>query len=382
VSHGSKAQRVRVSLVVQMNSIQNEVVFRLKQVFLDVDVWLMGGLSILGCAIIWLTIDRTQNLYTISQVAFFLAFAVNHPHFLSSYLILYHDQKSEMFKRKTFLWAGVVVPVLLLLLISVALLRRDTFTLGWVIHAMFLLVAWHYIKQVFGCLVVTSARKKHYFTKKFRQVLLIHLYSAGAVSWLTSQVAVPGVAGGSFDFYGITYSRLNLPPVLLWLAYGVAGLTLIQMLVLARQRYRSDKSMPAVPGIAALVALYVWYIPLAMHPAFAYFIPAFHSLQYLAFVHCLKRNQSKELVSAGAVSGETNKQNTYWGFAAWSLLLGAAAFEFVPKFLDSQGWISGVGTAPFLASFLLFINIHHYFIDNVIWRADVPSVKKYLLTAN
>jgi len=28
---------------------------------------------------------------------------------------------------------------------------------------------------------------------------------------------------------------------------------------------------------------------------------------------------------------------------------------------------------------MLFINIHHYFIDNVLWRFKDPEIQKYLL---
>jgi hypothetical protein len=33
----------------------------------------------------------------------------------------------------------------------------------------------------------------------------------------------------------------------------------------------------------------------------------------------------------------------------------------------------------FFTAAMLFINIHHYFIDNVIWRFKDPEVRNYLL---
>jgi hypothetical protein len=34
----------------------------------------------------------------------------------------------------------------------------------------------------------------------------------------------------------------------------------------------------------------------------------------------------------------------------------------------------------FFTGTILFINIHHYFIDNVIWKSRDPVTKQYLLT--
>ena len=36
------------------------------------------------------------------------------------------------------------------------------------------------------------------------------------------------------------------------------------------------------------------------------------------------------------------------------------------------------GPAVFVFIFVMWINIHHYFIDNVIWRRDNEDVRKYL----
>ena len=32
----------------------------------------------------------------------------------------------------------------------------------------------------------------------------------------------------------------------------------------------------------------------------------------------------------------------------------------------------------FLFVFWIFINVHHYFLDNVMWRRENPDTKKYL----
>ena len=37
------------------------------------------------------------------------------------------------------------------------------------------------------------------------------------------------------------------------------------------------------------------------------------------------------------------------------------------------------GSQMFLFMFAIFINVHHYFLDNVMWRRENPDIAKYLL---
>jgi hypothetical protein len=64
-----------------------------------------------------------------------------------------------------------------------------------------------------------------------------------------------------------------------------------------------------------------------------------------------------------------------------SFLLGMMGFLWLPKWLDSQVSLvmseqyQALGGTIFMASFHLFINIHHYFIDNVIWTKDSRNLR-------
>ena len=59
---------------------------------------------------------------------------------------------------------------------------------------------------------------------------------------------------------------------------------------------------------------------------------------------------------------------------------GWLAFELVPNTLDNYlGTFNTWNVFFFFTAATLFINIHHYFIDNVIWRFKDPIVRRYLL---
>lgn len=351
--------------------------------YLSMDVMLMGGVSILASGLFWLAMSKRASLYQVSHIAYALAFIVNHPHFLSSYVLLYGDFRKRIFKFKRYIWAAVVVPSILLGLLAFALVTSNANIMAHIITSMFFFVGWHYVKQVFGCVIVTSAQRKMFYTKGERRLMLFNLFTVWVMSWLHSQVAVPGYTNSdsAFQFYGLNHYRLDLPVWTSQLNYIVLGLSFVAVALMHLRRYQKTGVKPSAPGVAAYLSLYVWYIPAAIHPAFGYFIPLFHSLQYLAFVYTLKRNQVAAEVRGIADTRERRKEwiNRFGGFFANALVLGLLAFELIPSWLDKQGFLPpGLGTSPFLASFLLFINIHHYFIDNVIWRSDNPTVKEYL----
>jgi hypothetical protein len=341
---------------------------------------MMGGFSTLMCFGMWAFFDKSIGLLTVSQFAFALAFAVNHPHFLSSYILLYKDFKSSILKKKRYFWSAILAPVLLFGLLAAGLWRRDQVLMGHMVNAMYFLVGWHYVKQIFGCVIVTSVQRKIFYKNWERKLLLFNLFTAWFMSWLGSNVGA-----NNYSFYGIAHSSMNLPPWCLTVAYTSVGLSFSGVALMQIFKYINEGVKPSPPAVAAVVALYSWYLPTLTHPGFGYLIPFFHSLQYLAFVWMFKKNQ----VSFEIKSFKDKAWRLAWikkmgGFVASACVLGALCFEFIPKGLDQAGLVPvGImGDAPFVAVFLLFINIHHYFIDNTIWRSDNEAVKQFLFASN
>jgi hypothetical protein len=67
--------------------------------------------------------------------------------------------------------------------------------------------------------------------------------------------------------------------------------------------------------------------------------------------------------------------------AASAFALGWLLLRGVPAWLDSALVLSGgseltaLGPTPYLAAFVTIVNIHHYFMDRVIWRRDHPEMR-------
>lgn len=346
--------------------------------YFTLEVLLVGGLSIIICAFSWMFFDKATSLSTVASFAFTMAFLVNHPHFLSSYVLIYKDYKKQIISKKRYFFSAVIVPLLLFLILAYSLYNTNQVTMGHIVTAMYYLVGWHYVKQIFGFVIVSSVHRKNYYTNFERKILLSNLFSIWFLSFLGTHIGVR-----SFDFYGIPHQSLNLPEWTLQLDQLLLVLTLLAVVYIHVIKYIKTGVKPAPPAVAAFAALYVWYIPVLSHPGFSYLIPFFHSLQYLSFVWLFKKNQVKDQIKD--LSGPLMREawlKKFGGFILGVLILGALFFEFIPKYLDGIGLLpSGVmGSAPFLAAFILFINIHHYFIDNTIWGSDNDSVKKYLFT--
>jgi hypothetical protein len=124
--------------------------------------------------------------------------------------------------------------------------------------------------------------------------------------------------------------------------------------------------------VVPFVALYVWWLPQTRQSEFYFLLtPLFHSLQYLAFVYKmedsrLRRTPHRELRATLLVVG--------------TVVAGWLAFEFLPNTIDTQlGTFNAWHMFFFFTAAMLFINIHHYFLDNVLWRLRDPQVRAYLL---
>jgi hypothetical protein len=113
-------------------------------------------------------------------------------------------------------------------------------------------------------------------------------------------------------------------------------------------------------------------------------IPALHSVQYLYVVWLLKRNEARENEGPPSFGRPTGLRLGI--LAASAIGLGWVLFRGAPAFLDSTLVLStsdgeattGLGETPYFAAIFVFVNIHHYFMDNVIWRRENPDTR-YLL---
>ncbi|MEO8558508.1 MAG: hypothetical protein ABI439_05555 [Rhodospirillales bacterium] len=339
----------------------------------------LGGGSILALGLILLLKPSDGWYNEAAKWALFLAWFVNHPHFAYSYQIFYGNFRQKAFGtslspqlRARYVFAGIVAPILLTGFFIICVVAKDDETLALAFNAMNFFVGWHYVKQGYGMIIVDSVLKKRFFTAIEKKILLINAYLVWAASWLAANASLHDA-----QFWGLHHYQFAVPAQLLmfgtYLAYG-AGIFTAGMLILKAIK---GQRPPLNGSIAYLVSLYLWLWFVRINPFFLLIIPAFHSLQYMVVVWRYRLNKLGDQTATGTAAKSPWR---HIGFATVAIVLGFIGFWGAPWVLDDAVLYdrSVFGSTLFLFMFWIFINIHHYFLDNVMWRRENPDTGKYL----
>jgi len=313
--------------------------------------------------------------------ALLLAYFFNFPHFAYSYQLLYGDFKKKITGqtdcelRSLYVFVGIFVPVIMLVVFAAAYGQNNVAVLGYTVNVMFLTVGWHYAKQGFGMLIVVSVYKKIFYSSIERKVLLLNAHLLWIYAWVMFNT------GQAEKIYqGIHFTTLGFPKIIETTLFAFICLTTLAIVFLMIKKYQRERVIPPLNGIGAYVASsYMWIIlrfghgfDTPIHPI-VFFIPLLHALQYMTIVFKMKHNELLDTQISG---------KSFVTFIILGFVIGALIFDNIPGALDNMIHYNNeiYGSTWFLFMFWVFINIHHYFIDNVIWRKENHEVKKYLFT--
>ena len=369
-----------------------------------VDFWLLGGASLL----VWLVMMSLQGFRTswavdqhfknLTFTAASLSLLINYPHFLVSYKLAYRRGHGFVL---THWYQLIAVPLSLLAIFAVAYAFYDTSVGrlpfmsslaqgvgGWVgaanvlsgprlgdllftgvFNLMLLTVGWHYTKQVFGCMMVYGYFDGYKMTQGQRDLTKRALLTIWVMNFVYTNIGGTQNVFSQFRYYSFDLPDIAGPLSQLLVLGGLA-------LVIYRVFYANYRDHGAVPSINMLVpfvALYVWWMPETRQFEFYFLLtPMFHSLQYLAFVYKMEDTRLR---------GEPHRELKATLLVSGLVLAGWLAFEMVPNTLDTAlGTFTAWNMFFFFTAAMLFINVHHYFIDNVLWRFKDPEIRAYLLS--
>ena len=352
-----------------------------------IDFLTLGGGSLIVMGAMAALYPRTEEArLALTATTLFLCHFVNHPHFAHSYQLFYRGFMNKAFSQQSVLRlpyqiAGIAVPAAIVVFFAVAIAAGSAPLLGLAANVMFFTVGWHYAKQGYGILMVDAAHNNTRFEAGARQRLLCNTHLTWVTFWLLSNNAF-----AAHHYWGLTYLMFDTPDSLL-----VAMLTAVAVstFLVGRDFYlkwRAERSLPANGLVAYTVAIYIWLPVGLIDPVLLLIVPMFHSLQYLSVVWRYQINVESAEHGQRTVLGEGRinwLRTAPAGLARFAFiggLLGAAGFWWAPEFLDTR---SGYDRAVFGASAFLFmgwtfINIHHYFLDNVTWRRENPDTRRHL----
>lgn len=338
-------------------------------------LFFLGGISLLAIPLV-MVIPESTAIAAIIPV-WLVADLINHPHFAASYLIFYRnfltvlrDRNLSLPLRARYFTAGFAVPLVLVAFFAWCVSGGDAWLLSLGANLMFFLVGWHYVKQGYGVMIVEAVRTRRFFDDHEKKWLLRNAYACWILYWLVFNHWL-----GDGEFWGISYQSLPVPDALLVLAAIVAGLTTLRVVTLLAVRIRTGAQPLPIAGVTAyLVSVYFWLAG-RLDPALLLLIPAFHSLQYLVIVRRYEANRASCHGSPGLHLAL---------FAAMSIGLGYFGFWIAPGWLDANVPQATTGFGEAAVGFFvvwIFINVHHYAMDNAIWRGDNPTTARYLFGA-
>ena len=271
------------------------------------------------------------------------------------------------------------MPLALAVWAGAALAAGSARALGFMIELMFFLVGWHYVKQGFGVFTVLSARRGVTLRPLERRAVLFHCFAGWAYAW-----ASPSDPGKQVAEKGVVYASLPHPPGLELACQLVFLSSAVLVIAVFANKWRTERRLPPLAPLGGLlITVWLWTVYSGLDPLMLYVIPALHSVQYLYFVGLLKRNEAK--ASEGPPSFGRPSGLRLATLAASALALGWLLFHGAPEFLDGSLLLrnpsaaeSSLGPTRYFAAIFAFVNIHHYFMDWVIWRRENAATRHLL----
>jgi hypothetical protein len=323
------------------------------------DFLCVGGLSLIVFVPLLMS-GRSDLLLIGAGAQAWVATAINMPHFMASYRIVYRSR--DMILRHK--WASIYVPAILLAYTLVAIweAQRSPALVIALIAVGSAYLAWHYTGQVWGMMasyaylegVRFEASERFLVRTSLRILLVWH------VTWFL-------------------YTQLKDPSVVRPLYYLISLGTLAALVLggigLAKMWHRTRK-LPPTRALVAWLAIFVWYAVMARDPRAIFWIQIAHALQYLAFPIRVEMNRSAAAPRQSAARLMAHMALYGIGLLVVSYVVaqvvpGTAMSVVADVFGEEPGRV-----APMLI--LMFINIHHYFTDGVIWHISNPEVRKEL----
>lgn len=324
-----------------------------------VDFLCVGGLSLI--VFVPLLLSGRSDLVLIGAGAqAWVATAINMPHFMASYRLVYRSRESILRHR----WASIYVPAILLLYTAVAIWEAQSSPVLVIvlITVSSAYLAWHYTGQVWGMMASYAYLDGVKFEKTERALVRtsLRILLAWHLTWfLYTQLRDPSKVRPA-------YLLLSAGTVIAFVL-GVAGLILMR---------RRTGRIPPARALVAWIALFVWYAVMARDPKAIFWIQIAHALQYLAFPIRVEINHTNAQPEHSARRFTLHMV----AYAVGLLAVSVVVAQIVPATAMSVvGNIFGEEpsrAAPVLI--LMFINIHHYFTDGVIWKISNPEVRKEL----
>lgn len=337
------------------------------------DVVLVGGASI-ALFLVWLALGLDVGSRLTLQRFYFINFIVNAPHFMASYKLLYGERD----KRHDYPGVALWTPILLAAwsILGLATYREHRVILEALFGASVVSLSWHYTGQVWGMMASFAFISGAPFSRRERLLVRTNLWTLTAFHIAWAVIVMRRI----FE----PQSASEVGRMLLTLEQGsalyrgigvLAAASAVLGIVGLASYVRRHRRVPDLRILVPWIAVHTWYVMLYQEPGALLWVQNAHSLQYLIFPMRVELNRY------GIAHPQPSRAALGWHTVLYFAILigvGWLVLEGLPKLAERQGGALGLVGLPLPLTIVSFVNLHHYFIDGVIWKIRNPGVRRDL----
>jgi hypothetical protein len=327
-----------------------------------VDFFFIGGASIGTFILMSLFYTRARTPAVIATAAF-LVWTINWPHFSMTIYRLYQS-KSHM---RQYPFTAYMIPFVIVGGVALSFAFPELVA-PYFVKLFIIWSPYHFSGQTIGITLIYARRCGIKLGHFDRQVLTYFVYGTFLLSTMRAEVS-----RASSRFYGVEYPAIGIPEWLVTLTeYGLWAALVVFMVMVLVWCYKNRRLMPAIVLLPAITQ-YVWFILAAFTLSFQEFVPMFHSLQYMLIAWGIQLKEKMDLKKI-----EPAKRYAVSETARWSLMNfmgGAILFYLLPRVGAMAGYSVLFSTGVVIAG----VQIHHFFVDGVIWKLRNQTVAHPLM---
>jgi len=327
-----------------------------------VDYFFVGGSTFLlfFSLLFFYTEIRTPEIVA---AGVFLSWIINWPHFSMSTYRLYQSKSNIQQYPVTAYVIPFVVIGGVFLSFSYPLLVAPVFVKLFILWSPY-----HFSGQTIGITFIYAMRSGIKLSVVERKVFIAFIYFTFLVSTIRAEVSRDG-----YEYYGITYDSFGVPQWLattaeycMWAALLLFSVTVIYWCI------RHRKIMPVIVILPAITQ-YLWFVQSVYMPSFQEFVPLLHSLQYMLIAWGIQLKEKMDAKNIPPSKPYVLLETSRW--FAINFVGGAILFYYLPQVGVSLGYSSLFSIGVIFAA----IQIHHFFVDGVIWKLKNNSVSHPLM---
>jgi hypothetical protein len=381
-----------------LNSLRTSVAFLM-----------LGGASLM--IMVFLLLLRIPQVIMQDNVRYFLQLAsattltfmilFSYPHFVWSYKFAYQQGTAFIMKHR---WPLLACPLFILVLLALCVLawnypvsslpligaidnqlRSLGVDLHWSLYngcgqlllaSLFIcqtiMAGHHYCMQAFGVALACGEDGGYRLTTRQKQLLRFNLYALWAMNLFSGYTFFAILNNRNF-----VYHPPQFPPSLNFACNFVFAVSVIAVVAkVVVPVFRKTRKMPPVLAALPIFSIWIWLQPFCQPFGFqAWVVPLAHGAQYLYFAYRVENNSFDPIVERRLSTSFRGRLIYLACLTGIVVALGYVGFMFVPVMLDRERLLPDVPANFFLLAAFLFISLHHYMVDAVVWKRDSRARK-------